>query len=121
MAMMIFWSLFTITSLKDFSIWCGTFWRLKLYQAFLLQGIQNNDSPTKESCECTRLKGELYFWFSVAGLVTEIAQYQGLRALRLEGNTIGVEAAQAIAKALEDKDQLQVPYPVIPDLTMVCQ
>uniref|UniRef100_A0A8C5AYF2 Ran GTPase activating protein 1b n=1 Tax=Gadus morhua TaxID=8049 RepID=A0A8C5AYF2_GADMO len=44
---------------------------------------------------------------SVAGLVTEIAQYQGLRALRLEGNTIGVEAAQAIAKALEDKDQLQ--------------
>ncbi|CAL8302461.1 unnamed protein product [Lota lota] len=44
---------------------------------------------------------------SVAGLVSEITQYQGLRALRLEGNTIGVEAAQAIAKALEDKDQLQ--------------
>ncbi|KAG7275506.1 hypothetical protein CRUP_032549, partial [Coryphaenoides rupestris] len=44
---------------------------------------------------------------SVEGLVSEIAQYQGLRALRLEGNTIGVEAAQAIAKALENKDQLQ--------------
>ncbi|XP_059892906.1 ran GTPase-activating protein 1b isoform X1 [Gadus macrocephalus] len=44
---------------------------------------------------------------SVAGLVTEITEYQGLRALRLEGNTIGVEAAQAIAKALEDKDELQ--------------
>lgn len=49
-----------------------------------------------------------YVWFSVEGLVSEIAQYQGLRALRLEGNTIGVEAAQAIAKVLEDKDQLQV-------------
>ena len=50
--------------------------------------------------------------------MSEIAQYQGLRALRLEGNTIGVEAAQAIAKALEDKDQLQVHCPVIPDLTI---
>ncbi|KAM3859605.1 ran GTPase-activating protein 1-like [Diretmus argenteus] len=44
---------------------------------------------------------------SVEGLVREIEQYQGLRALRLEGNTVGVEAAQAIAKALESKDQLQ--------------
>uniref|UniRef100_A0A4W5L7G7 Ran GTPase activating protein 1b n=1 Tax=Hucho hucho TaxID=62062 RepID=A0A4W5L7G7_9TELE len=40
-------------------------------------------------------------------LVREIEEYQGLRALRLEGNTVGVEAAQAIAKALECKDQLQ--------------
>ncbi|XP_047465970.1 ran GTPase-activating protein 1b [Mugil cephalus] len=44
---------------------------------------------------------------SVEGLVREIEQYQGLRALRLEGNTVGVEAAQAIAKALENKDLLQ--------------
>ncbi|KAJ3607934.1 hypothetical protein NHX12_024985 [Muraenolepis orangiensis] len=44
---------------------------------------------------------------SVEGLVWEIAQYQGLRALRLEGNTVGVEAAQAIAKALETKEQLE--------------
>ncbi|KAM6897514.1 ran GTPase-activating protein 1b [Xenentodon cancila] len=44
---------------------------------------------------------------SVAELVREIKQYQGLRALRLEGNTVGVEAAQAIAKALETKDLLQ--------------
>uniref|UniRef100_UPI0037E85CA3 ran GTPase-activating protein 1b n=1 Tax=Semicossyphus pulcher TaxID=241346 RepID=UPI0037E85CA3 len=47
---------------------------------------------------------------SVEDLVREIEQYQGLRALRLEGNTVGVEAAQAIAKALESKDQLQRCY-----------
>lgn len=41
-------------------------------------------------------------------LVHEIEHYQGLRALRLEGNTVGVEAARAIAKALESKDLLQV-------------
>ncbi|XP_053269161.1 ran GTPase-activating protein 1b isoform X1 [Pleuronectes platessa] len=47
---------------------------------------------------------------SVEELVREIEQYQGLRALRLEGNTFGVEAAQAIAKALESKDLLQRCY-----------
>lgn len=47
---------------------------------------------------------------SVEELVREIDQYQDLRALRLEGNTLGVEAAQAIAKALEKKDQLQKCY-----------
>ncbi|XP_029953558.1 ran GTPase-activating protein 1b [Salarias fasciatus] len=47
---------------------------------------------------------------SVEELVCEIKQYQGLRALCLEGNTVGVEAAQAIAKALESKDQLQRCY-----------
>lgn len=35
-------------------------------------------------------------------------QYQGLRAFRLEGNTVGVDAARAIAKALESKGLLQV-------------
>lgn len=44
---------------------------------------------------------------SVEELVREIKQYQGLRALRLEGNTFGVEAAHAIAKALESKNELQ--------------
>ncbi|MEQ2165909.1 hypothetical protein GOODEAATRI_022031 [Goodea atripinnis] len=43
-------------------------------------------------------------------LVTKIEQYQGLRALRLGGNTVGVEAAKAIAKALCSKDQLQRCY-----------
>uniref|UniRef100_A0A8D0AY05 Ran GTPase-activating protein 1 n=1 Tax=Sander lucioperca TaxID=283035 RepID=A0A8D0AY05_SANLU len=38
---------------------------------------------------------------SVEELVCEIEQYHGLRALRLEGNTVGVDAARAIAKALE--------------------
>ncbi|XP_061519919.1 ran GTPase-activating protein 1b isoform X2 [Phycodurus eques] len=47
---------------------------------------------------------------SVEGLVQEIEQYQDLRALRLEGNTLGVDAARAIAKALESKQQLQRCY-----------
>lgn len=47
---------------------------------------------------------------SVEELVRDIEQYQDLEALRLEGNTLGVEAAQAIAKALEKKDQLQRCY-----------
>lgn len=38
----------------------------------------------------------------------EIEKFDGLQALRLEGNTIGVEAAQAIAKALETKGELKV-------------
>ncbi|XP_026207992.1 ran GTPase-activating protein 1-like [Anabas testudineus] len=47
---------------------------------------------------------------SVEELVREIELYKDLRALRLEGNTLGVEAAQAIAKALKSKDQLQRCY-----------
>lgn len=47
---------------------------------------------------------------SVEELVREIEQYHGLRALRLEGNTVGVDAARAIAKALESKDLLQRCY-----------
>lgn len=38
----------------------------------------------------------------------EIQDFEGLQALRLEGNTVGVEAAQAIAKALETKSALMV-------------
>uniref|UniRef100_A0A8C1XPA4 Ran GTPase-activating protein 1 n=1 Tax=Cyprinus carpio TaxID=7962 RepID=A0A8C1XPA4_CYPCA len=40
-------------------------------------------------------------------MVRAIEEFDGLRALRLEGNTIGVEAAQTIAKALEKKSDLQ--------------
>uniref|UniRef100_A0A1A7XN18 Ran GTPase-activating protein 1 n=2 Tax=Iconisemion striatum TaxID=60296 RepID=A0A1A7XN18_9TELE len=47
---------------------------------------------------------------SVEEMVRQIEQYQGLRALRLEGNTVGVDAAKAIAKALESKDLLQRCY-----------
>ncbi|XP_030649428.1 ran GTPase-activating protein 1a [Chanos chanos] len=47
---------------------------------------------------------------SVEGIVRDIREFQGLRALRLEGNTVGVEAAQAIAKALEDKNDFQCCY-----------
>uniref|UniRef100_A0A8B9KBW7 Ran GTPase-activating protein 1 n=1 Tax=Astyanax mexicanus TaxID=7994 RepID=A0A8B9KBW7_ASTMX len=43
-------------------------------------------------------------------IVKAIREFQGLQALRLEGNTIGVEAAQAIAKALEDKNDFQCCY-----------
>lgn len=45
---------------------------------------------------------------AVEEIVHHIEQLQCLRALRLEGNSVGVEAAQAIAKALEGKDLLQV-------------
>ncbi|XP_051530772.1 ran GTPase-activating protein 1b isoform X2 [Myxocyprinus asiaticus] len=44
---------------------------------------------------------------SVKQMVQEIEQFQGLQSLRLEGNTLGVEAAQVIAKALEAKSELQ--------------
>ncbi|CAB1415220.1 unnamed protein product [Pleuronectes platessa] len=47
---------------------------------------------------------------SVEEIVKEIQDFEGLEALRLEGNTFGVEAAQAIAKALETKSQFQRCY-----------
>uniref|UniRef100_UPI003AAD8858 ran GTPase-activating protein 1-like isoform X1 n=2 Tax=Centroberyx gerrardi TaxID=166262 RepID=UPI003AAD8858 len=47
---------------------------------------------------------------SVEEIVKEIQDFQGLQALRLEGNTIGVEAAQAIAKALETKSEFKCCY-----------
>ncbi|XP_072299850.1 ran GTPase-activating protein 1-like [Eucyclogobius newberryi] len=47
---------------------------------------------------------------SVEEIVKEIQDFEGLRALRLEGNTFGVEAAQAIAKALETKSTFKQCY-----------
>ncbi|XP_034045299.1 ran GTPase-activating protein 1a isoform X2 [Thalassophryne amazonica] len=47
---------------------------------------------------------------SVEEIVKEIRDFQGLQALRLEGNTIGVEAALAIAKALENKSEFKRCY-----------
>ncbi|XP_012680432.1 ran GTPase-activating protein 1a [Clupea harengus] len=47
---------------------------------------------------------------SVEHIVKEIKEFQGLQALRLEGNTFGVEACQAIAKALEDKSDFECCY-----------
>lgn len=44
----------------------------------------------------------------VEDMVKEIQDFEGLQALRLEGNTVGVEAAQAIAKALETKNEFKV-------------
>lgn len=41
-------------------------------------------------------------------IVTAIQDFDGLQALRLEGNTIGVEAAKTIAKALETKSEIKV-------------
>ncbi|KAM5250973.1 LOW QUALITY PROTEIN: ran GTPase-activating protein 1 [Hipposideros larvatus] len=40
-------------------------------------------------------------------VIKEIEDFDGLEALRLEGNTVGVEAARVIAKALEKKSQLK--------------
>ncbi|XP_077475968.1 ran GTPase-activating protein 1-like isoform X1 [Stigmatopora argus] len=47
---------------------------------------------------------------SVEEIVKEIEDFEGLQALRLEGNTVGVEAAKAIAKALETKSQFKRCY-----------
>nr|XP_046161605.1 LOW QUALITY PROTEIN: ran GTPase-activating protein 1-like [Oncorhynchus gorbuscha] len=47
---------------------------------------------------------------SVKEMVKEIQEFKGLQALRLEGNTYGVEAAQAIAKALETKSEFKYCY-----------
>ncbi|XP_076866313.1 ran GTPase-activating protein 1a [Brachyhypopomus gauderio] len=47
---------------------------------------------------------------SAREIVKDIQAFEGLRALRMEGNTVGVEAAQAIAKALEDKSDFQCCY-----------
>uniref|UniRef100_A0A3Q1F125 RAN GTPase activating protein 1a n=1 Tax=Acanthochromis polyacanthus TaxID=80966 RepID=A0A3Q1F125_9TELE len=47
---------------------------------------------------------------SVEEIVKKIQDFQGLHALRLEGNTVGVEAAQAIAKALETKSEFKRCY-----------
>lgn len=41
-------------------------------------------------------------------MIKEIEDFEGLEALRLEGNTVGVEAARVIAKALEKKSELKV-------------
>lgn len=43
-------------------------------------------------------------------VIKEIEEFDGLEALRLEGNTVGVEAAKVIAKALENKSQLKVRF-----------
>eukprot|EP00072_Mus_musculus_P062388 XP_011243826.1 PREDICTED: ran GTPase-activating protein 1 isoform X2 [Mus musculus] len=40
-------------------------------------------------------------------VIKEIEEFDGLEALRLEGNTVGVEAARVIAKALEKKSELK--------------
>ncbi|XP_035471960.1 ran GTPase-activating protein 1a isoform X2 [Scophthalmus maximus] len=47
---------------------------------------------------------------SVEEIVKEIQDFEGLQALRLEGNTVGVEAAKAIAKALETKSEFKRCY-----------
>ncbi|KAF1418816.1 Ran GTPase-activating protein 1, partial [Spheniscus magellanicus] len=41
------------------------------------------------------------------GVIKQIEEFDGLEALRLEGNTVGVEAAKVIAKALEKKSELK--------------
>ncbi|NXK51076.1 RAGP1 protein, partial [Chauna torquata] len=40
-------------------------------------------------------------------VIKQIEEFDGLEALRLEGNTVGVEAAKVIAKALERKSELK--------------
>ncbi|XP_062918775.1 ran GTPase-activating protein 1b isoform X1 [Mobula hypostoma] len=47
---------------------------------------------------------------AVAEIIEEIEKFDHLQALCLEGNTIGVEAAKAIAKSLDNKKELQKCY-----------
>uniref|UniRef100_UPI00398EFD39 ran GTPase-activating protein 1b n=1 Tax=Pristiophorus japonicus TaxID=55135 RepID=UPI00398EFD39 len=47
---------------------------------------------------------------AAAEIIEEIEGFEQLQALRLEGNTIGVEAAKAIAKSLANKKELQKCY-----------
>ncbi|XP_043956600.1 ran GTPase-activating protein 1a isoform X1 [Gambusia affinis] len=47
---------------------------------------------------------------SAEEIVKDIEEFEGLQALRMEGNTVGVEAAQAIAKALETKSDFKRCY-----------
>lgn len=56
----------------------------------------------------------------VEEIVKQIQDFNGLQALRLEGNTIGVEAAQAIAKALETKSEFKVLIPSLAVMFITC-
>ncbi|XP_078093731.1 ran GTPase-activating protein 1b isoform X1 [Mustelus asterias] len=47
---------------------------------------------------------------AAAEIIEEIEGFEHLQALRLEGNTIGVEAAKAIARSLSNKKELQKCY-----------
>ncbi|KAA0706293.1 Ran GTPase-activating protein 1 [Triplophysa tibetana] len=47
---------------------------------------------------------------SVKEMVEDIREFDGLRALRLEGNTVGLDAARTIAEALKTKRDLQCCY-----------
>ncbi|XP_041033826.1 ran GTPase-activating protein 1b isoform X1 [Carcharodon carcharias] len=47
---------------------------------------------------------------AAAEIIEEIEGFEHLQALRLEGNTIGVEAAKAIARSLSNKKDLQKCY-----------
>ena len=46
--------------------------------------------------------------FSAKEIVDAIAACDNLKALRLDGNTLGIEAAKCIGKALENHPEFQV-------------
>lgn len=50
----------------------------------------------------------LYFFFIALEIVDEIKKCNGLETLRLQGNTLGVEAAKVISDALKDKPTFKV-------------
>ena len=45
---------------------------------------------------------------SAAEIVKAIEESKDMQSLRLEGNTVGVEAAEVIAKALEKRKEFEV-------------
>lgn len=50
----------------------------------------------------------LPFFFSAQEIVNAIKSTVDLKALRLEGNTLGLEAAKAIAEALKGQKSFEV-------------
>lgn len=53
---------------------------------------------------------DLQILFSAKEIIDEITKCSTMTALRLEGNTVGVEAAEAIAEALAKHPEFQVTY-----------
>ena len=51
-----------------------------------------------------------YVNISAAEIVKAIEESKDMQSLRLEGNTVGVEAAEAIAKALQKRPEFEVIF-----------
>lgn len=55
-----------------------------------------------------RILSFIIFEFVAKDIVAEIKKCKVMTALRMEGNTLGVDAAKAIAETLEEHKEFQV-------------